>query len=148
MIMWKYFSNNNNNDGEHLYSAFPHIHAQSALTLIITLKDQESNPYLILSQLPRKSICLLGAQRPAFWQYLLLSIWNIYYKIIKSCLKKCPFNCYHFQFISVCVKEFPNLQFIHLHHNTIQCSHTFTTFEAKPPTFTICTIWSQKVGKP
>ena len=28
---------------------------QSALTLIINLKDQESHPYLILSQLPRNN---------------------------------------------------------------------------------------------
>ena len=33
--------------GEHLYSAFQHIRAQSAFTLI-TLKDQESNPYLTI----------------------------------------------------------------------------------------------------
>ena len=41
-------------NGEHLYSAFVHIRAQSALTLIITLKTQESNTHLILSQLSRK----------------------------------------------------------------------------------------------
>ena len=41
-------------NGEHLYSAFTHIRAQSVLTLIISKKDQDSTPYLILSQLPRK----------------------------------------------------------------------------------------------
>ena len=48
-------TNFNCDNGEHLYSPFPHICAQRALTLIITLKDQESRPYLILSQLPRNN---------------------------------------------------------------------------------------------
>ena len=33
---------NNNNNGEHLYSAFSHTRAQSAVTLIITPIDQVS----------------------------------------------------------------------------------------------------------
>jgi len=40
-------------NGEHLYSTFPYICAQSVLRLIITPKDLES--YLILSQLPRNN---------------------------------------------------------------------------------------------
>ena len=46
-----------NNNGDHLYSFFPHIHAQSAMIglLIITMKDKESHPYLILYQLPRNN---------------------------------------------------------------------------------------------
>ena len=39
---------------ESIYIALSHI-AQSALTLIITLKDQESHPHVILSQLPRNN---------------------------------------------------------------------------------------------
>ena len=55
-----------NNNGEYLYSAFPHIRAQSALTLIITPIDQVSicNHLNFLGSI--QSGCLLDAQRLAF----------------------------------------------------------------------------------
>jgi len=64
---------NNNNNGEHLYSAFPHSSKYFDTHYFITLIDQVSiwNHLNFLGSI--QSNCLLGAQRLAFWQYRALS---------------------------------------------------------------------------